>query len=673
MFEDDARIRNHLVSRGIASEEQVSQAIDYAFDRGIDFEDALVALRLLSFAELGNCLSELSQMPYRPLMNKAPSSFCKKMLPLELVMKWNVFPVDYEPENDLFTIAISSPDQIKSFLRLEQKLFAHHHLTFCVASRAEINQAIKTFYQTPGAAGETAPVVPHDFSILNAEDGTDALSLIRSCDRDDKKILLFEPDIDKGRALRTLLRREGYGNVTWVSSEREAARAMRSGAMDLLVIPEVLRNQAAQWNTFMGSRTEPMPMVTYRSIAPLILGQELPYQAVSDSLTALVGAVVRQSLASEQERLRETVERARYCKLLALRMQLSSYQVDRAALAGWLYKKDHYGSLIAPLAKFFRIERLIDEAMFPTNNRTPESLVVSTVAHLFECKRQRPGIMNDTKAIREYPKERVGGTNGEHAIESLLALLSDEAFISKIDRPAARILIADPNAHAEDALALHLRNDGYAVTVTATGREALGALAEGNVDCIIADTELGDGDGIELCKTVKAHAAYAATPFVFVAASTDQRVMAGCLRAGADDFLVKPVDPEVLALKLHRLISKKTGADSRPGIKGSLSEVCFSDLVQILSSGQKSVKITLFEGESGGELYLDHGEIVHAVAGNSSGEAAFYRLMRFAKGEFEVVPCATFPRRTIAMSVVGLLMESARIDDETMRDASPAE
>ena len=673
MFEDDARIRYHLVSRGIASEEQISQAIDYAFDRGIEFEDALVALRLLSFTQLGYCLAELCQMPYRPLMEKPPTPFCKKMLPLDLVIKWNVFPVDFDPENDLFTIAISSPDQIKSFLRLEQKLFTHHHLTFCVASRAEINLAIKTFYQNTGEAGEAAPVVPHDFSILNAEEGSEALAFIHANDRDDKKILLFEPDIDKGRALRTLLCREGYGNVTWVSSEREAVRAMRNGTMDLLVIPEALRNQEQQWTALTGSKTEPLPIAAYRSIAPLILGQELPYQAVSDSLTALVSAMVRQSLVNEPERLRETVDRARYCKLLALRLQLSPYQVDRAVLAGWLYEKDLYDSLISPLATFFRIEALIDEAMAPTICRSPESLVVSIVAHLFECKRQFPGILSDTKAIRDYLKERIAGKNGEHAIESLLALLSDEAFINRIDRPAARILIADPNAHEEDELALHLRNDGFAVSVTATGREALAALAEGNVGCIVVDTVLGDGDGIELCKTVKAHTSHAAIPFVFVAASTDQRIMAACLRAGADDFLVKPVDPEVLALKLYRLLSRKTGCDSRPGIKGSLSQMCFADLVQILSSSQKSVKIILFEEETGGELYLDHGEIVHAVVGNSSGEAAFYRLMRLTKGEFEVVPCATFPKRTIAMSVVGLLMESARLDDETFRNTSPAE
>jgi DNA-binding response OmpR family regulator len=672
MFEDDARIRHFLVSHGIVTEGQISKAIDYALDRHIEFEDALIALRLLSFEQLGSCLAELCHIPYRPLMKKPPSTFCKKMLPLDIVTKWNVFPVGFDPESDLVTIAISSPDQIKSFLRLEQKVFSHHRLAFCVASRPEIDLAIKTFYQKTGEAGEAAPEVPHDFSILNAEEPGDAISFVRAGGRDDKKILLFEPDIDKGRALRTLLSHEGYGNVTWVSSEREAARAMRSGAMNLLVMPEALRNREQQLTAFMGSKVDPPRVAAYRSIAPLILGQELPYQAVSDSLTALVGAMVRRQLEKEPERLRETVDRARYCKLLALRLQLSPCQVDRASLAGWLYEKKIFGSLLSPLAAFFRIETLIDEAARPMNDHTPEGLVVSIVAHLLDCKRHHPGILAETGAVRDYLRERISGKNGERAIESLLALLGDEAFISRIDRPAARILIVDPDARPEDAIVLRLRNDGYAVAVAATAQEALSALAEGTVDCIVAETALRDINGIELCKTAKAHTTHAAIPFVFVAAESDQRSMAGCLRAGADDFLSKPVDPEVLALKLYRLFSRKAGVDSRPGIKGSLSQMCFTDLVQILSSSQKSVKISLSEGTTAGEIYLDHGEIVHAALGNSSGEAAFYQLMRFTKGEFEVVPCAAFPQRTITLSVVGLLMEGARLDDESSRESQPA-
>jgi DNA-binding response OmpR family regulator len=672
MFEDDARLRHLLVSHGIITEGQISNAIDYALDRHLEFEDALITLRLLSFAQLGSCLAELFQVPYRPLMEKPPSPFCKKILPLDLVMKWNAFPVDFDPENDLLTIAISSPDQIKSFLRLEQKIFSHHRLTFCVASRPEIDLAIKTFYQKTGETGETTPEVPHDFSILNSEEPADAISFVRSSDRDDRKILLFEPDIDKGRALRTLLHREGYGCVTWVSSEREAARAIRSGAMNLLVMPEALRNREQQWTTFLGSKIEPLRIAAYRSIAPLILGQELPYQAVSDSLIALVGAMVRRQLANEPNRLRETVDRARYCKLLALRLQLSPYQVDRAALAGWCFEKKIFGPLLSPLATFFKIETLIDDAAGPIDDCNPESLVLSIVTHLLDFKRQRPGTLSDTGAVRDYLRERVTGKNGDHAIESLLALLGDEAFISRIDRPAARILIVDPDARSEDALALRLRNDGYAVVVTATAQGALAALAEGNVDCIIAETTLRDIDGIELCKTVKAHAAYAAMPFVFIASASDQRNMAGCLRAGADDFLAKPVDPEVLALKLYRLLSRKLGGDSGPGIKGSLAQLCFTDLAQILSSSQKSVKITLSEEETGGEIYLDHGEIVHAVAGNNCGEAAFYQLMRYSRGEFEVVPCTSFPERTIAMSVMGLLMEGTRLDDESSRERPPA-
>jgi DNA-binding response OmpR family regulator len=675
MFDDDALIRHYLISRGILSERQISDAIDYALDRAVQLDGALVALGLVTFEQLGSYLADIHQMPYKPLLQKPPSPFCKKMLALDLVEKWTVFPLEFDPENDLVTIAISNPDQIRSFIRLEQKVFAHHRPSFCVASRAEIEAAIKTYYQKQPPGRETAPEVPHDFSILSVEDKCEAVKLREDDGRDDKPILLFEPDIDKGKSLRTLLRREGYRNVTLASSEREAARVLRSGIVQLLVVPDSLRNRVREWPSLLDKTVKRPRIVTYRSLAPLVLGQEQPYQAVSGALIALVGARVRERLADDPDRQRETVERARYAKLLALRLQCSSFQVDRIVLAAWLFEKDLFGPLLTPLAQVFDSTSLINESLGPPEARHMESQVLSIVLHLIEIKRRYPLIGSDIQALRSLLREKAAGQAPENMIETLLALMVDEAFISRIDRPAARVLIVDPDADRDAALALRLRNDGYDVTVVSTVKKALEIINKGAADCIIAETTLGDGNGMDLCKSMKNHPAFSALPFLFIAAAVDQRSMAEGLRAGADDYLPKPVDPEVVALKLHRLLLKKLGHDSRPGIKGSLAQMEVTDLVQILSSSQKSVKIKLTEGDTTGEVYLDRGEVVHAVLGSCAGETAFYRLMWFNKGDFEVVPCATFPDRTIAMTVMELLMEGARIDDEAGKtyERSPQE
>ena len=178
-------------------------------------------------------------------------------------------------------------------------------------------------------------------------------------ERDNKPILLFDPDIEKGRSVRAILQREGYRNVTWVSSEREATRLLRSGFVHQFVLPESLRNRVLEWPVFLDKMVKRPRNTTYRSLAPLILGQEQPYQAVSGALITLVGAIVRDQLADNPERLRETVERARYVKLLALRLQASSFQVDRVVLAAWLFEKDLFDLLLTPLVQLYDLVSLL--------------------------------------------------------------------------------------------------------------------------------------------------------------------------------------------------------------------------------------------------------------------------------------------------------------------------
>ena len=671
MFEEDALLKQYLVSNQRLTEQHVSAIIDYSLDQRISFEEALVNLKFLTHEQLGVSLSEIYRMPYFPLLEKPPSPFCKKMLPLKLTEKWRIFPVGFNAQDDLFTVAISNPDQIKSFMRLEQNLFSQHRLTFSIASGVEIEKAITSFYRIDAPQGETAPEVPDDFNIITIEETTwNGITLNDEGIHDDKKILLLETDIDKGKALRALLRREGYRKVTWVTSDQEAQRILKDGSINKLVMSEASRHRTARWIPSLGKGVEVPRVSYYRSIAPLVLGQELPYQTMSESLLAFVEMMVRERLRTDPERLRDTLERVRYCQLLALRLQLSPVHVDSAILAGWLYDKEQFHRWLTCFSVPYGIETIFDEVEHASTRLSIESKILLMVLHFLDLKRQQPGIGTDVQLVRSHMRERCPPAIADALIESLLQLLQDEAFVSRIDKPAAHIVIIDADLKEDSGLVLRLTNDGYEVAIVRSAQDALALLNNKPVDCLISEVNLGDIDGIQLCKTVKKHSDFSSLPFMFVAAAQDPRLMAECLRAGADDFLTKPVDWEVLTLKLNRLLTKKLGHDSRIGIKGTLSQMSFADLVQILSSNLKCVKITFSNEQAQGELYMNQGEVVHAVQGTLSGEAAFYRIMRITEGEFEAVPWSSFPQKSISLSVMGLLMEGARLDDEMARGAS---
>jgi DNA-binding response OmpR family regulator len=548
-------------------------------------------------------------------------------------------------------------------------LFLHHQLTFSIASEVEIERAIKAYYRTDATENDSGPEVPEDFSIITFDESarTD-IALEDEHHHDDKKILLVEFDIDRGKALRAILRREGYDNVTWVSSDPEAERVLLNGNINIVLMSEAAHHRNDVWLARVQKHCELPPCFFYRAIAPFLFGQELPYQAMGESMTSLVGALVRDRLQGDPDRLHETLDRVRYCKLLSLRMQFGPARIDRSVLAAWFAGNREFQPLLPCFSSSFELEKVLEELEQMPVNPSPESQLLTIVKHLLELKRWQPDIFNDIQLLRPPLRERCPRQVPDAMIETLISLLQDEEFVNRIDKPVAHIVLIDGSLTQESGLVLRLKNDGYETTVVKRAQDALNMLNKRPVDCFISEIKLDDIDGMQLCKTIKNHPSHEAIPFIFMAADQDTRSIAECLRAGADDFLAKPVDWEVLSLKLHRILTKKLGHDSRAGIKGTLSQLCFSDLVQILSSTQKSVRIVLSKAGVLGELFMDHGEIVHAVCENSIGEGAFYRLMRCNEGEFEVTPCSTFPRKTIALSVMGLLMEGARIDDEMKKD-----
>jgi hypothetical protein len=113
-----------------------------------------------------------------------------------------------------------------------------------------------------------------------------------------------------------------------------------------------------------------------------------------------------------------------------------------------------------------------------------------------------------------------------------------------------------------------------------------------------------------------------------------------------------------------------TSPGSRPkrgrgdGVKGSLRDMSFADLVQISAADGKRMEIALTREGHNGCVCLEDGCVVHAAVDETEGEAAFYAVMQWTDGEFLARRTDSFPKRTMKASVMSLLMEGARRRDE---------
>ena len=104
----------------------------------------------------------------------------------------------------------------------------------------------------------------------------------------------------------------------------------------------------------------------------------------------------------------------------------------------------------------------------------------------------------------------------------------------------ARVLVADDNADMREYLARLLRSAGYQVTTVTDGQAALDAVRAGAPDLVISDVMMPRLDGLGLVAALRADARTAAVPVLLLSARAGQEASIEGLRAGADDYLVKP-------------------------------------------------------------------------------------------------------------------------------------
>jgi CheY-like chemotaxis protein len=118
---------------------------------------------------------------------------------------------------------------------------------------------------------------------------------------------------------------------------------------------------------------------------------------------------------------------------------------------------------------------------------------------------------------------------------------------------AKRILCVED--HADTCELLRLLLSDYEVLTASTCSEALEVVQSKPVDLYVLDSRLPDGTGLELCRRIRASDRH--TPILVYSADAHEAAEQQALEAGAQAYLTKPCDPEVLRQTAGRLIEGK--------------------------------------------------------------------------------------------------------------------
>jgi two-component system chemotaxis response regulator CheY len=244
------------------------------------------------------------------------------------------------------------------------------------------------------------------------------------------------------------------------------------------------------------------------------------------------------------------------------------------------------------------------------------------------------------------------------------------------------VLVVDPDGVSRRFVefALGPRQDQPACGIVEGVKDAAGAfesLRSTLVELIVSETDLSDMSGVRFHRLLQQESRLRGIPFVFLSADKRVETKVVALRAGVDDYLVKPCDAAELRARVAGLVTRQrrlrdAARERSYTLGGDFSSLPFADLVSILEMSRRTGVVSVITPRTVGELCMEGGRIVHAAFGNLVGPDAFYRMTAESAGRFEFNPGALSPfvQRSVHDTVAALLMEAARLTDEAQVPAS---
>jgi putative two-component system response regulator len=168
------------------------------------------------------------------------------------------------------------------------------------------------------------------------------------------------------------------------------------------------------------------------------------------------------------------------------------------------------------------------------------------------------------------------------------------------------ILIVDDEAFNRELLAEMLESFGYAYATATNGMEALAKL-DPSIELILLDVMMPAMDGFEATRRIRCHPTCGDVPIIMVTALTEKQDRLHAVRAGANDFITKPVDKLELQVRTDAQLTIKATRDALKRHQAELEET-----VQERTTELRQTLETLVETQK--RTYEAHLDTIHRLA-----------------------------------------------------------
>jgi CheY-like chemotaxis protein len=199
------------------------------------------------------------------------------------------------------------------------------------------------------------------------------------------------------------------------------------------------------------------------------------------------------------------------------------------------------------------------------------------------------------------------------------------------------------------------------IHTASSGTHAIALLDSDSFGLLVCDLNMPKMDGLQVLAIVRRKYPHLRT--AVMTSVVDEQFRMRAYAMGVDLYLEKPNTSEGIKLFLD-CIESLLGQENQGGFRGVQSK-SLVDILQLEGLSRSSSVLKVTNGAFEGRIWFQTGEVIDASTQDLTGEEAFQKILTWRTGNFEVLPPDPSRQRTIHTSFQGLLLESAKVFDES--------
>jgi len=700
------RLDEILISDGSVSEEKVQQALAWQKLHGGKLGSLLLRQGDIDESELVKALAEQSGCDGVVLSDRDLAEDVVRMLPEPIAAARHVIPFDYDSENNILKIACENPDD-ETLARELEFVSDGKQVRLYVAAEAAINTALARYHgsgeRRPDIEASQVSIDSHSAIAQDPSDHDDSLAIPAQGVRPS---VCFVTDDDLSIAsLRSLFKRDGY---------RIDIRASSDIGLTDTVDPHC---QAVFINCAIGAdhlrfvervrRIAPQAQIRFYSSPVELLVRPLASREPSELLVGNLELFSSLLTINEGLPFNRGSSIGRYAERLCLRMGLNdvdSLMITNAAyvhdLARYYYNSRDDGDIQRLVRMTIRLLASLNysddvvavlRSMFANisglhTTRIPMAVLGGNILTVIDayCSAVGQGArmsLDRFDTVQRMLRDGAGTLYIPEVVEAFIAMVHADLLRPRSDRRLSQVMIYSEDSEWESSLETTLRDEGFQ-SISQDSIESMIALIHRRTPDVLILALPGSRSVVQSMVSQLASAGIdftELTTFLVV----DSAVMAELTELydkGIEDMIAFDEGFEFIKGKLNRLTtmlesasrSNSDSSDGDEGARGRLVDMSLVDLLQVLGSARKTVRIVVepaSDDHTTLRIYLCDGAICHARSGTFSGAEAIYEGLAWSDGIWRIEPIDSndIPPANNKLSNESILMEGCRILDERMR------